>query len=144
MVVKDLIERHVASLIAPGLGQRPNTSDTGFPQDCRANTTRWGCGQPGHKRGDAECRMKNDRSGEISSFVSKRKFGESGSKQGSSFSNKQGKEICQFYKDTGKYKFGAKCRRLHVDSGGVERRPKRKPDRNVAFNLTKAKRTNQL
>jgi hypothetical protein len=139
MLVKDLIEKHVASLIAPGLGQRPNTSGTsGFPQDGRAGPTCWGCGQKGHKRGDAECKLKNDKAGGNISFASKRKFGESGSRQEASSSNKQGKEICQFYKETGNCKFGAKCRRLHVDSGGVERRPKRKPDRNVAFNLTKA------
>jgi hypothetical protein len=140
MLVKDMIEKHVASLIAPGLGQRPNTSGSGFPQDGRSDPTCWGCGLKGHKRGDAECKMKNDRPGGNNSFTSKKRFGESSSRQRANFSNKQGKEICQFYKETGKCKFGAKCRRLHVDSGGVERRPKRKPDRNEAFNLTKAQK----
>jgi hypothetical protein len=62
------------------------------------------------------------------------------SKERGFLTNKQGKEICQFYKETGKCKFGAKFQRLDVDSGGVERRLKRKPDRNVAFNLTKAQK----
>ena len=140
MLVKDMIEKHVASLIAPGLGQRPNTSGSVFPQDGRSNPTCWACGLKGHKRGDAECQMKNDRSGGNNSFASKRKFEQSSSRQAPGQANKQGKEICQFYKETGKCKFGAKCRRLHVDSGGAERRPKRKPDRSVAFNLTKAQK----
>ena len=51
MLVKDLIEQHVAALIAPGLGQRPNTSDTGYPQDGRRDPECWGCGLKGHKKG---------------------------------------------------------------------------------------------
>ena len=94
----------------------------------------------GHKRGDAECKMKNDRSGGNNSFAQKRKFEQSSSRQASGLGNKQGKEICQFYKETGKCKFGAKCRRLHVDSGGAERRPSKKQDGKVAFNLAKAQK----
>jgi hypothetical protein len=46
-------------------------------------------------------------------------------------------DICQFYKDTGKCKFGAKCRTRHVDPEGTERRPRQKQDRNFSFNVSK-------
>ncbi len=36
MLVKEIVEKHCASFLAPGFGQQPNTSDSSFPQDGRA------------------------------------------------------------------------------------------------------------
>jgi hypothetical protein len=59
MLVKDMIEQHVAALLAPGLGQQPNTSDSEYPQDGRREPDCWACGLKGHKRGDAMCALSN-------------------------------------------------------------------------------------
>jgi hypothetical protein len=44
MLVKEIVEKHCASLLAPGFGQQPNTSGSDFPQDGRAKLSCWACG----------------------------------------------------------------------------------------------------
>ena len=137
MLVKEMVEKHCASFLAPGFGQQPNTSGSNFPQDGRAKLSCWACGEKGHKRGDPLCKKDKNGAKRGSSFNSKRKFEEKGTKGSHSYPNKQGQEICQYYKETGKCRFGARCRRLHVDSGGVERRKPGQPTRNSSVNLAK-------
>jgi len=44
MLVKEMVEKHCASFLAPGFGQQPNTSGSNFPQDGRAKFSCWACG----------------------------------------------------------------------------------------------------
>ena len=51
MLVREIVEKHCASFLAPGFGQEPNTSGSDVQQHGRSKAKCWTCGEVGHKRG---------------------------------------------------------------------------------------------
>ncbi len=75
MMTKAVLKRAVSAMFAPGFGQRPRqqsfvseTEDIKHPLKC------WGCGLPGHKRGDPACKADANTVHESAPGRAKRKF----------------------------------------------------------------------
>ena len=74
----------------------------------------WGCGQIGHRINDPECKAEPGARHE--SAPKRSKLGSSG--KGNHVKPKSSKGVCKFFQDTGKCKFGAKCKFVHDQTNG--------------------------
>ena len=74
----------------------------------------WGCGQIGHRINDPECKAEPGARHE--SAPKRSKLSSSG--KGNHVKPKSSKGVCKFFQDTGKCKFGAKCKFVHDQTNG--------------------------
>jgi hypothetical protein len=126
MMTKAVLKRAVSAMFAPGFGQRPRqqnfvsgTEDIKHPLKC------WGCGLPGHKRGDPACKADANTVHESAPGRAKRKFnGNLERSSGGGPTVKKQNGLCQFFSRNGNCKFGANCKFKH--EGGGTSKPKKK------------------
>ena len=74
----------------------------------------WGCGHIGHRMNDPECKAEPGTRHESAPKRSKL----SSSEKGNHVKQKSSKGVCKFFQDTGKCKFGAKCKFVHDQTNG--------------------------
>ena len=115
-LIDKYVDDKINALFAPGYGQQP--TNTKFNKNNKL--TCWSCGKEGHKRGDSVCNNRSDDVHKNAPIRAKRR---------ASYMNgmklRPKNQICKFYQDTGKCRFGAKCKFAHSDSANVQhKRPK--------------------
>ena len=122
------IKDAVSSMLVPGYGIRPQPPFNGKPGQ---GPTCWACGKQGHRRGDPQCSAgPNDVYKGAPNRAKKRSAGagNDGFKSG-----KGAGQVCRFFQQHGKCKFGEKCKYSH-DVGVSVAPPTKK------FRLTKAEK----
>ena len=122
------IKEAVSTMLVPGYGIRPQSPFTGKTGQ---GPTCWACGKQGHRRGDPKCTAgPNDvhNSAPSRAKKTKRDSGNDGFK-----SERGGGNICRFFQQHGKCRFGEKCKFVH-ETGGGSAPPVKK------FRLTKAEK----
>jgi hypothetical protein len=139
MLTKAVLKKAVTAMFAPGFGQRPRHSFVGGTEDIKTIGKCWGCGLPGHKRGDPACKADTKTIHESAPGRAKRKFNGNSRRQigGGPFVKKP-TGLCQFFSRNGNCKFGANCKFKH-DGGGTP-----KPKKKVRFSRKEKKQVNAL
>ncbi len=74
MLTKAVLKKAVTAMFAPGFGRRPKQSFVGKSEDIKAIGKCWGCGLPGHKRGDPACKADANAVHETAPGRAKRKL----------------------------------------------------------------------
>ena len=135
-MVSKIIDGTVKVMLAPAFGLKPRGRDRNSKGDSKSKRQRssskggddknssgnrgekdptcWACGKVGHRSTDPECKAKP---GTIHENAPKRARYSAGAKK-DGVKQKATKSICKFYQDTGKCKFGAKCKFAHDQSNG--------------------------
>ena len=106
--------KQIPSMLTPGFGTHPK------PQQC------FGCGEYGHRRGDAACKAGPNAWADCAPARFKAKVtggggggngrGKGGGNGVDNFRKKRDDMICYAYRDTGKCKHGVNCKFKHVDA----------------------------
>jgi hypothetical protein len=133
-MVSKIIDGTVKVMLAPAFGLKPRGRDRITKGDSKRkrsssrngeekfssgnrvvkDPTCWACGKVGHRSTDSECKAEP---GTIHENAPKRARYSAGAKK-DGVKPKATKTICKFYQDTGKCKFGAKCKFAHDQSNG--------------------------
>ena len=109
MLVNKLIDEKIKVLFAPGFGQQPKRRGG---QGGNSMAPRcWACNEVGHRRGSPECKKgKDDVHPNAPQRAQKRK------NKDTRMNVKPRGGICKFYSETGRCRFGAKCKFSHDNS----------------------------
>ena len=124
MLVKEVRSavREAVAMIVPGFGTAPvPMRDSRPPMEC------WNCGKTGHK--SFECPAPKKEGG--NKGKAKRSWDKKKGVDG--MSTQKSDEVCRAFRDTGRCRWGEKCKFVHVDRS-AEKTPIKK------FNLTKRQR----
>ena len=122
----DTSVKTAVAMVVPGFGSAPFASNPAAA--C------WNCGEEGHKSYECKKPKKNGGSkgkGGKGKGRSKRNFEGNRANKSIDMSTNKSDEICRTYRDTGKCRWGEKCKFVHVEGGGS---PAKK------FKLTKTQR----
>ena len=116
--------KSAVAMVVPGFGSSPLASNP--------SASCWNCGEEGHKSYECKKPKRNGGSkGKGGKGKGRNKRNSDGNRKGNDFSTKKTDEICRTFRDTGKCRWGEKCKFVHVDGGGS---PAKK------FKLTKTQR----
>ena len=131
-MVNKIIDGTVKVMLAPAFGLKPKRRDERSKGDSRNKRQRsksrddkgkgrpeldprcWACGQLGHRSTDPMCKAEPGTVHE--SAPKKARFNQKSSNDNGK--SKPTRQICKFYQDTGKCKFGAKCKFIHDQNNG--------------------------